>query len=587
MKYTIILLSTVAVLALSDLTAYAEEGCLLVLDKDKIAPGKQAALSMTVKDAADMPVPEMPFINGLAFKYQKTEKKNRHTVYIYRIVALKEGAYHIGPVTLDNKGRRYVSNVVTLSVSRAFIPTEEAAPALEEPGSLKGHVYIVVDKPAGAILINQKMPITVKLFSDWFDVEDITISDIVSTDLVVEKFQKGASAIVTENGTRYAVLEHKGSVLAPSPGIFTIEPIKVSLYIARRRPLQSGKLPDLLNDNEVFYDKILGPRERMPLELMTEPIAFEVSNLPVEGRPESFRGAIGLFDMKISAEPTKLKEGDILTLSIMVTGAGNFNTITAVDIPKMTGFKTFEPKVTRSDNSYLLEQTMRLTGPGTNEVPRIIFSFFDPASGKYVSLERGPIHLSIGPFEKKDGVSAERSVIEDIIPVKNMPGRITGCELFKCENLLPVAPIIFPLIILCISVLVKKRIDFLNEHAEYARWLRALKDSSSDIARLERLARSGDPGRFYSGVFTVMRGYLGLRLFLPSQGITEKTVADILGDRIEDKAVLESIREIFSACHIARFTDVKMEKEDMAKTFSQVRDVLEYFNRRTYILNRL
>lgn len=461
--------------------AHADEPCLLWLDKDKIAPGKQAILSIVVPGAKDMPAPELPFVKGLAFKYQKTEnipagpdgKTMSSTVYTYRIVAMKEGNYTIGPLSFDYENKRYGSGTVILNVSKEFIQAEAPASQERVPVSLQGHIYIMLDKPSGKILVNQKTPISVKLFSDWFDLEDITLSDISSPDLIIEKFQKAPSEIIIKDGIRYAVLEYKGSLLSPAPGVFTLDPVKVSLNIVRRRALPSGKMPDLLNDNEPFYDRVLGQRDSLSIDLTTEPFTIEVVDLPREGPPEGSRSAIG---------------------------------------------------------------------------------------------------------------SEERPAGEGLVAIKTTLGTAKRKPSYDGNPLLS-SWAILPLVFLGIASLVKKRSDFLRKHAEYARWLRGLRKTSADVARLEWLARSASPGDFYDAVFEVMRAYLGLRLFLPPQGITEKTIVDVLGDKIDDANVIDMIKGIFSDCHAARFTPLMMGKDDMAGTLSAVKKTLDYLNQRTYLLN--
>lgn len=592
---------TIMIVVLLYAIAHADELCFLSLDKDKIAPGKQAILSVIVPGASDIPAPELPFVNGLAFKYQRTEKKpidlSRKTtlsaVHMYRVVAMKEGTYTIGPLSFDHRGKRYSSGTVILSVSKEFIQTEESSSQERGPVSLQGHIYVVLDKSSDKILVNQKTPMSIKLFSDWFDLEDITLSDISNPDLIIEKFQKGPSAIIVKDGIRYAILEYKGSLLAPAPGVFTLEPVKISLSIARRRALPSGKMPGLLNDNESFYDRVLGQRDTLPIDLMTGPATIEVVDLPREGRPEDFKGAIGSFDLNVEANPIALKEGDVLMLKVVITGSGNFNTVTSLDIPKIAGFKYFEPVITRSETAFTLEQAMRLIGPGAGEVPKITFSFFDPAQGKYVSLSSGPIPLSIGPFKKEaespKGASGtlkgeERPAGEELVSIKKAIGPARRKPFYNGNPLFS-SWVILPLIFLGIAALIKKRLDFLRENAEYARWLRALRRSSADTAKLERFARSASPKEFYDAVFEVMCGYLGLRLFLPPQGITEKTIIDLLGDKIEDGSIIDMINDIFADCHAARFTPLQMGKDDIARTLSEAKKVMEYLNQRTYLLN--
>lgn len=584
-------------------SVFADEPCFLRIDKEKIAPGKQARLSLIVPGAADMPAPEMPFVKGLNIKYQRTEKQLvdlgggsiSAEICVYNIGAAKEGVYRIGPISFDHGGKRYTSDAVVLKVSREFIRTEEPRVSDENKTDLKDHIYLAIDTPGDKILINQKMPISVTLFSDWLDVEDIVIADIDNPDLVVEKFQKGSSSVVTRGGKRYAALEYRASLLAPGPGTFTIEPIKVSFNIARRKTLPSGEKPELLNDNESFYDRLLGPKYRASYELLTRPVILKVADLPRQGRPATFKGAIGSFNFDVTINPTSLKIGDPLTLKATVTGQGNYNTITGIDIPVIDGFKNFEPQISRTDSSFTQQQVLKLIGQTAGEIPAITFSFFDPAKGEYISISRGPFPLAIEPI-KKWAVSAQGAAIvpltkekkpapEDVVAIKKYPGTFSLTGQFSRSNKIYMPALLFPVILLFCSILIKRRIDFLHQDIEYANWLRAIKKSDEYLAILEKLSRTASPKVFYDAVFFKLREYLSLRLLTPAGGITEKTVDDILGSKPGYGDIIATIRSILSDCHVARFTSTEMQRNDMARTFEETKKVMSYFNRRTYVIH--
>ncbi|MFO1492696.1 MAG: hypothetical protein U1F77_18455 [Kiritimatiellia bacterium] len=52
-------------------------------------------------------------------------------------------------------------------------------------------------------------------------------------------------------------------------------------------------------------------------------------DLPAEGRPASFNGAIGRLDFRASLQPDKIAQGDPVTLTLVVGGKGNIENIGA------------------------------------------------------------------------------------------------------------------------------------------------------------------------------------------------------------------------------------------------------------------
>ena len=591
----------IAIMAACQSASFADEGvCTLSLERTRIAPGKQTQLFMIFAGAADMPVPALPFIAGLDVKYQKSMrqpvtvdgKTAEAFIHVYKVTALKAGTYRFGPLSFQYGGLTYTSTVVTLEVTRQAAAEDRLAPSADAV-DLSKHIFLQFDMPRSQVFVNERLPLSVKLYSDWLDLEDVSVPDIASADLIVEGFTREPAKIVEMEGAQYAILEYRTSVIAATPGDYTLAPVKAAFFVAKRKRLPSGELPDLLNDNEIMYDKAIGSLDRLPLSLETGPIAFTARPLPSEGRPDGFKGAVGSFDLAVEAEPTRLGEGDALTLKLIVTGDGNYNTLTTIAVPPMAGFKYYEPQVIKTPASFTLQQTMRLMAPGATEIPAITFVFFDPSRGAYVSMTKDPIPLTITGFKKaapgRDAAAPaaakkEKTGGEELVTIKDAPGALGFFDPFFYLSGILFAVGAIPLLALLAAMLAKRRADFLASDVEYANWLEALKKSGPDISAIERALRAGEAKRFYDTVFGVMRDYLGMRLLIPAGGITEKTIDESLGDRIDDPAIIETIKGIFFDCHLARFTAVELDKRDMLKTRESVKKVIEYLNQRTYLI---
>lgn len=591
-----------ALVIVSACAVRAEETAFTIsLERAKVAPGKKTQLFMAFANAENMPVPELPFVSGLDIKYQKSLRQpipaggveRPGIVHVYKVIALKAGSYRFGPLSFEHAGTTYRSNVVTLEVTKEALVEERAAPGAEKP-DLSRRIYLTYEIPRPQVYVNELIPLRVKLSSDWLDLEDVSVPDLTSTELIVEPFTREKAKIVEQDGQKFAILEYRTSVMAPTPGTYTLGPATAHFAVSRRKPLPSGAMPDLLNDNESVYERAIGAGERLVMDLTTGPITVTVAPLPQQGRPDGFKGAIGSFDFTMKAHPARLKEGDALTLTLEVTGQGNYKTVTSLPVPALEGFRSYEPQVTRTDSGVVVRQTMRFIGPGAREVPKATFSFFDPAAGAYRSISQGPLPLELELSKKPvaaAGVAAapaagKKAAGEDLVAVKDRPGALRTFDPFFYISWPFAALGVVPFFALFCAVLVKRRMDFLAADVEYANWLRSSQHSSADLASIGRALRAGKTDAFYDTVFEVMRAYLGMRLLVPAGGITEKTVDDILGGRIEDPEIMAALRRIFFHCHLARFTSVELSKEDMKKTQKDVQAVISYLNDRTYLLKK-
>lgn len=589
-------------LLLASTVSFAEETTFsLALERSRIAPGKQTQLTMTFTGTPDLPAPALPFIPGLETRYQKSERRpvgsdgaSRETlVHTYRVIAMKAGTYRFGPLSFEHGGVVYTSNAVDLEVTKEAALAERAAVATEAKADLSRRIYLRLEYPRSRIYANERLPLSIKLMSDWLDLEDVTVPAVKSAELIVADYAKEKARIVENDGVKYAVLEYKTSVVAPTPGVFSLEPVRVKFFIAKRKRSASGELPDLLNDNEIFYDRVIGTGDRLSVELETEAVSLTVVPLPKEGRPYGFKGAVGSFQLAVGVEPAALKTGDATTLTLEVTGEGNFDTVTGIPIPSPEGFRPYEPQITRSPAALKIQQVFRLVDPSADEIPAVTFSFFDPATGAYASITRGPFPLTVQKAAKAAGQppappsapQQAQKTGEELVTIKERPGPLEPSETglyYGGAFLLALGAL--PLIALFGAIVVKRRMDFLASDVEYANWLRMLSCSASDLGRLRRARMTASPKEFYDAVFDIMREYLSVRLLIPAGGITERTIDELLGAKIGDATVLAAIRRVFFDCHLARFTSVELGMEDMKQTEKDVKSVFEYLNDMTYLL---
>src|SRR5262249_36994143 len=65
----------------------------------------------------------------------------------------------------------------------------------------------------------------------------------------------------------------------------------------------------------------LVPEER---ELLagSPPVTIPIAAVPKQGQPDAFTGGIGMFKLSATAQPTKVRVGDPITLTVRVTGSG-------------------------------------------------------------------------------------------------------------------------------------------------------------------------------------------------------------------------------------------------------------------------
>jgi hypothetical protein len=151
----------------------------------------------------------------------------------------------------------------------------------------------------------------------------------------------------------------------------------------------------------VFMDplgSLFGRRPQLAhANIPSNPLVVHVHDLPPEGRPEGFTGAIGEFRVTGNATPPSVEVGDPVYLNFSVTGEGNFDSVRSPSLVTDPNWKSYVPssRIDYADESHTegqknFRQAIIPKKNGTLPLPAASFSYFDPTAKKYVTV---PIDL--------------------------------------------------------------------------------------------------------------------------------------------------------------------------------------------------
>jgi tetratricopeptide (TPR) repeat protein len=141
---------------------------------------------------------------------------------------------------------------------------------------------------------------------------------------------------------------------------------------------------------------------------MTKGVSVNVVDVPLEGRPETFIGAIGKFSLSSELTPTKVRVGDPMTLTLSLSGQGSLEDARPPDLCRISGidenFRTYEATTEtkgrdkkRAARKFIY--SLRPLRTETEQFPSIPLSYFDVEQGKYVTVASEPISLQVLPAE--------------------------------------------------------------------------------------------------------------------------------------------------------------------------------------------
>lgn len=123
--------------------------------------------------------------------------------------------------------------------------------------------------------------------------------------------------------------------------------------------------------------------------------------LPEEGRPLDFSGAIGSFELRVSAEPRELVAGQGLVLELVIAAVGSVGDLSRCEPPRLderAGFHLRGTLVERTPELLRARYDLVPRGPEVRALPALEFTYFDttPPAG-YRTLTTETIALVVHP----------------------------------------------------------------------------------------------------------------------------------------------------------------------------------------------
>ena len=324
----------------------------------------------------------------------------------------------------------------------------------------------------------------------------------------------------------------------------------------------------------------------------SRPLPMTILPFPEEGKPRDFSGAVGDFEFTVLADPAEVKVGDPITLKMNVAGRGNLK---SVDMPALDvgdDFKVYDPEVTQDETGKTSKQAIIPKDDDVSEIPKMSFSFFNPALEKYETITKGPIPITVKPLAKGEGlkvfeprpegprdVTRKKEILgRDIIYIKDNPGNLAPKGEFLYKNKLFIIFQFIPALLVVSVLIVQRKRERLQKDIRYARKLRAPGKAKKNLHMTHRLLNPKEPDKFYDAVFKTLQEYIGDTFHLPTAGITSNVVGELKVRNI-DEGILAKVGECFENCDTARYAHTDITREQMLATYKLLEEVIDRLER--------
>jgi hypothetical protein len=562
----------------------------------QIQLGESAQFTITNLGDGTNPIINLPVVSGLKFEIIGRTREVQiingttlpSTSIVMRVTPQIAGIFTIPAVTpkaqplvLQVNAAGTGASIPHPSGPRAPIPPPILSGASIPKGvrlTDDGSAYVRLSVPKREVYVGESVPVEIEVGMRSGFVASINgLPKLTDDDFALNSLSHQPER--TEkliNGEPFVLLTWRSTLAVIKPGAFSLSaevPLTVKI---RTRPKQESALDDRFGDP--FWQNLFGATVPKDINVTSPAQALTVHELPAQGRPVDFHGAIGTFSIASDVSPTKADVGDPLTLRMRVTGSGNFDRVDSSMLDHLDQWKTYPPKSSFNTSDPIsfsgmktFEQPVIASKPGVQELPGLTFSYFDPNTRRYETARSAPLSVSISPALADSRTAPEPASAASSSDNKYAAGlRPDHVETTAVSSLLPLY--LQPRFLAVPSIVVL---------AFAAGWMgarrrRALgeRESASDrfvsraakraLAQMQEAARAGDAALFFESARTALQPLLAARWQLAPEEITSAEV--------EGRAGMESdIRQLFALADEAKYSGRKLNATDFARWLRIVR----------------
>lgn len=604
-----------------------------VLNTDKLPLNQTGQLTVTINREGRL---EKPEAKGVRLSYaSKIEnrsyrissiagnQKDISTIFIFRVTAEHEGKYTIPPIRLITTDKTYASTPVKFEVVAPVKTAKNAAntggttiqlPGMQLRQGIIGQSAPQQVKPEKAmqesesafftiktkqnIYEGENIPIEIKLcLNPEVDFQSLSMPQVAAEDLAIPALdKKGAKEDKEEiNGKIWHTLTWQTTLSGIKPGKHQLD---ITGQATVRVPDSSGQQPrsqrDIFNATpeeilaEMMSHRAFGnpfadnftPMVRKDLAL-EKSATFTVEPLPEEGRPADFTGAVGSFTLNTSVSSHRVEAGDPLTLSVEVSGTGNFKSITMPKMAENQAIKTYPPAekftpVGWNAGEKTFDQGIIIKNSSVTELPAVSFNYFDPQKKIYVTKSSSPIPLTVTgagytpqpePQESTAGqataaVSADQplplkvdlgSTTTDLRPIPRRPWFILSC---------------FAALLAALAAFILRHVHTSQRTARRSVQRQLTSRLAGDLASVDKAQQAGDGHLFLNTCRVAIQNRLAGSCGVHASAVSSSNLREILP---KDSVLLE----VFQMAENAVYGGEVPTDFEMDQLYPMIRKALE------------
>ncbi|MDP8264753.1 MAG: BatD family protein [Candidatus Aceula lacicola] len=569
------------------------------VNRTKVALDETIQLSLTIAGTQSVSPIKLPEIDGFQSKYLGPSssvsivngQQSSSISYQYILFPQSLGHFKIPGFRISIDGNKYFSKQIDLEVVEEKNAATSPNASSPDQGSISDKIFLTLKAKKGKAYLNEKISVMIKLFYSGVSVQDIQFPQIDQVGFVFEEFQKPKQYQDVLDGIHYNIVEFNVVAYPSRTGKVSLGPAELACNLLYKSDSSRGSFFDDFGSFSGFvFDNFFGSHETRPIKLTSKSFEMDVLPLP-EGAPDNFSFGVGNFNFSASVSPKEVNVGDPLTVKMTVRGNGNLKVVAMPVLENNKKFKVYDPQIKEENGVKTLEQVLIPKTKDIKEVSAINFVYFDTSRKKYQTIMQGPFSLIVNKAKadqplKLVELSGQQPVLaqddrlgRDIIFIKDYPGTFFSLKWAMCQDVrLWFFVVLYFLIIIffCFVFVQRQRIE---TDTAYAKRLRAPEKAQKGLQQAKQFMDQGKVQEFYDTVFKLLQQYFSHKLAMPEGMITDRDIKEFLSKENVLSDIVIKTQSLLSQCDCVRYGAVLGGEGSMKMSYSDVRDIIDFFER--------
>ncbi|MBS9463332.1 protein BatD [Flagellimonas sp. 389] len=494
-------------------------------------------------------------------------KRSYSKSYSYILVPTARGKFTIKQATIEISGETY----------KTLSKTVEVTAAVDKPSDQKTvddvadeNLHLVAEVSKGNPYLNEAVTVVYKLYvspnisvTNYRPLDNPKYNNFWSQDIPVTKHS-------AQNGTykgkpyRYVVL--KRVVLYPQKfGSLEIEPLSLEIFVdvpTNRRDFFGGRI-------YTQTSKTVSAGRR----------TLNVKALPEAGKPANFGGAVGDFKFSVTSSKKRLNASESLQAKVEVSGKGNLKLFQLPEPELPSALEVYEPEydenvrtlISGMEGKVADNYTIVPSFRGKYPIPSISFSYFNPKTAKYVTLNSEEINIEVleGPVNSSSNTTASSSNKQFVVAtgkqfhfIKLNPNlsKIGTSYFFGSNNFYLL--LFLPLVLIPIAVFSFKKKEAIASDVVGNKIKKANKLARKYLSTAKK--ELGNKEAFYVALEKGLHNYLKAKLKIETTEFSKEKITAILTEKKVDTVDIDGFISLLKNCEMARyspFSDVQMKHD--------------------------